>query len=196
MKKEYKKFLIKRICFALLAFGLFAFSFFIFEATYLWYTDIFIVDAILTLIVSLFALWGVVEVVRLIIFVLESKKESLMKNKKTKLKTTTNDKLLTANINLQKERELLRGAKLLLSIESTINELIITYENALHDLGDITIEDIEELYKRRIVSSKKRTQTIKAIEALNMTIEITPKEINMLKAQRQQLLEELNQLNK
>lgn len=76
---------------------------------------------------------------------------------------------------------------------SQLDEALLNLNNMLSqakkDLGNLTIEDAENMYRQKLISEAQKNEMINSIEVLQTTIDLTPKNI----AETQKLKSELEQ---
>ncbi len=77
-------------------------------------------------------------------------------------------------------------------INESIRMAQTTYDNAVRDLGDNTVQDAELLYQNKTITKEQYENFVISIENLQMIIDHMPEQIAMLKQQRAQLLNELH----
>lgn len=72
--------------------------------------------------------------------------------------------------------------------EMSIQKLTETVENAKRDLNGMTVEELDSMYNRKLVSKEQYGQISNAIQSLNMIIELTPANIDALKKEQEKIL--------
>lgn len=79
-------------------------------------------------------------------------------------------------------------------LDETLSNLTQMLSQAKKDLGNLTIQDVENMYRQKLISETQKNEMINSIEALQMTINLTPKNIAETQKLKSDLEQELNKI--
>jgi hypothetical protein len=79
-------------------------------------------------------------------------------------------------------------------LDEALLNLTKMLSQAKKDLGNLTIEDAENMYRQKLISEAQKNEMINSIEVLQTTIDLTPKNIAETQKLKSELEQELNKI--